>query len=113
MVLPRLIVAVKKGASGEIYGNDATARTMWRRTYTYIYVYIIPIHRIYMHTRAYIGLVESRLIAADSHEIIGRERYISVIFSTPTLLWSPIKRASGYHGRTDDVFTILPVFTRC
>jgi len=70
-------------------------------------------------------------LAADSREIIGSEgkrererksrrvrewtRYISVIFSTPTIVLlpqRPIKQAPGYHSRMADVFTILPVFTR-
>jgi len=69
-----------------------------------------------MHEVCTLGHVERAcrkpLNLTDSHEIIGRQRYILVISSTPTLLRRPIKRALGYHGRTDDVFTILPVFTR-
>lgn len=105
-VLSRLIVA-EEGALGEIYGNGATARAMRTCVHTYV-----PVHRIYAHADIYRACRKPLNLAADSHEIIGRERYISVISSTPTPLRRPIKQALGYHGRTDDVFTILPVFTR-
>lgn len=60
-VLPRLIVAVKKGCRAKF-----TEAVLLLAREADVHTYISA-HRIYVHTRTYIGLVESRLISRRIH----------------------------------------------
>lgn len=63
----------EEGALGEIYGNGATpvlAHEMCE------YIHVIPVHGICAHADLYRACRKPLNLAADSHEIIGREMHL-------------------------------------
>lgn len=82
----------------------------YTRAYTHMYTSFCA-NGIYVRADIHRARRKPFNLAADSREIIGSGRYISVISSALPLLGGRLK-GLRVSRRNADVFTILPVFTR-